>query len=130
MSGELDLAKLLAGMHPEQRPGEYVFCTVPTIPADIDALCVFREREGWTLILSRAEADRLQLAYHVSWAWIEMTIHSSLEAVGFMAAMAQALAAAGVSCNAVSAFYHDHLFVQYEKAELALAALKASSRGL
>jgi hypothetical protein len=114
-------------MQPVLQRGEYVFCTASTIPSGIDALCFFREREGWTLILSRAEADQRQLTYDGTWAWITMTIHSSLQAVGFMAAIARTLADAGISCNAVSAYYHDHLFVQYTKAEQAMIALSAST---
>jgi uncharacterized protein len=128
MAGERDLQKLLSEMRPVQQPGEYVFCTISgNLPAGIDALCLFREREGWTLIVRRDEADWHGLAYEGSWAWIEITIHSSLEAVGFMAALARALADAGISCNAVSAYYHDHVFVQYSKAAQALAALMPST---
>jgi hypothetical protein len=37
--------------------------------------------------------------------------------VGFLAAITASLAEAGISVNAVSAFYHDHLFVPVERAE-------------
>jgi Uncharacterized protein conserved in bacteria len=37
--------------------------------------------------------------------------------VGFLAAVTAPLAEAGISVNAVSAFYHDHLFVSVERAE-------------
>ena len=42
---------------------------------------------------------------------ITLDVHSSLESVGFLAAVSARLAAAGIPCNAVSAFHHDHLFV-------------------
>jgi hypothetical protein len=48
---------------------------------------------------------------------ITLTVHSSLEAVGFLAAVTVPLAEAGISVNAVSAFHHDHLFVPVERAE-------------
>jgi hypothetical protein len=35
-----------------------------------------------------------------------------------------ALAEAGISCNAVSAFYHDHLFVPYDRAREAVTVLR------
>ncbi|RVD48425.1 ACT domain-containing protein, partial [Mesorhizobium sp. M2D.F.Ca.ET.140.01.1.1] len=54
---------------------------------------------------------------------ITLNIHSSLEAVGFLAAITTRLAAAGMSVNPVSAFYHDHLFVPAERAEEAMAIL-------
>ncbi len=52
-----------------------------------------------------------------------MTVHSSLEAVGFLAALTTRLAAAGISVNPVSAFYHDHLFVPENRAEEAVRLL-------
>ena len=56
---------------------------------------------------------------------ITLNIHSSLEAVGFLAAVLPRLATAGISVNAVSAFYHDHLFVPIDRAQEALEILEA-----
>ena len=42
-----------------------------------------------------------------------------------LAAVARALADAGVACNAVAGTYHDHLFVPAERAEEALRVLTA-----
>ncbi|WP_292127622.1 ACT domain-containing protein, partial [Mesorhizobium sp.] len=53
-----------------------------------------------------------------------LDIHSSLDAVGFLAAITTRLAAAGMGVNPVSAFYHDHLFVPAERAEEALGLLR------
>ena len=55
-------------------------------------------------------------------------VHSSLAAVGLTAAVAAALADHGISANVVAAFYHDHIFVPAERAEEALAALRAIQR--
>ena len=54
---------------------------------------------------------------------ISLNVNSSLEAVGFLTAVTEKLAAAGVSVNAVSAFHHDHLFIPAEKADLAISLL-------
>ncbi|HSB56133.1 MAG TPA: ACT domain-containing protein, partial [Gemmatimonadales bacterium] len=54
---------------------------------------------------------------------IVLTVHSDLEAVGFMAEISAALARVGSPCNVVSAVFHDHLFVTEERAEAAMAAL-------
>ena len=59
---------------------------------------------------------------------ITLNIHSSLEAVGFMAIVATTLAAAGVGVNPVAGYFHDHLFVVTEHAETALLELRALAR--
>jgi uncharacterized protein len=49
MSGETDLNKLIASMHPELRDGTYVFVTMPLDGADpvgLGAVMSFREAEG------------------------------------------------------------------------------------
>ena len=60
---------------------------------------------------------------------ITLTVHSSLEAVGFLGAIATQLAAAGISVNPVSAFYHDHLFVPEGRTEEAMQVLGRISAG-
>lgn len=55
-------------------------------------------------------------------------MHSALDAVGLTAAVAHELAGAGVSCNVVAGFHHDHLFVPYEVADRAMALLEGLSR--
>ena len=129
MSGETDLKKLLKSMQPELNAGEYVFCMLDssTQLADMTLLGFFREQEGTTVILPRADADKAGLSYAGTFAWITLTVHSSLEAVGLTAAFSRALTEAGISCNVVAAFYHDHLFVPVADAERALAALRTLS---
>ena len=129
MSGETDLKKLLKSMRPELNAGEYVFCALDssTQLADVAPLGFFREWEGMTVILPRADADKAGLSYAGTFAWITLTVHSSLEAVGLTAAFSRALTEAGISCNVVAAFYHDHIFVPVADAERALAVLRTLS---
>jgi hypothetical protein len=127
MSGITDIFTLLKHMTPQLHAGEYVFCTV-SHPGQIDlqeVIGTFREKEGITLILARETADRLQLPYTYIAAWITLTIHSSLEAVGLTAAFSAALAKAGISCNVIAACYHDHIFVATRDADKAMQALKS-----
>ena len=128
MSGETNLRRLLATMRPVLNPGEYVFCTTTTaaIPAE-QVLGSFREPEGLTLIVAREAADLWGLPYGHVMAWLSLTVHSSLAAVGLTAAVAAALAEANISCNVVAAYYHDHLFVSQNDAEAALNVLRALS---
>lgn len=129
MSGETNLDRLIQTMRPVVQPGAYVFCSVPShqVPSQVDPIGIFQESEGTTLILTQHQADDLALAYDFVAAWITLTVHSSLEAVGLTAAIAQALAAEQISCNVVAAYYHDHIFVNIEDAQRAMAVLTTLS---
>jgi hypothetical protein len=85
---------------------------------------IFHESEGTTLVVTREEAEAAGLAYQFASRLITLTVHSSLESVGFLAAVTAPLAEAGISVNAVSAFYHDHLFVPVDRAEEAMRILR------
>jgi uncharacterized protein len=124
MAGERDLERLLATMEPELQPGRYVFTTVAEVPVDCDAVVLVREAEGTTLVLEQEEADRLGLPYEYVAAMISLRVHSALDAVGLTAAVAAALAEAGMSCNVVAGYYHDHLFVPYERGAEAVELLQ------
>ena len=127
MAGETDLAKLIRDMNPELNPGEYVFCTLEPEagPVNLEPMGWFREREGITVILPKNQADELALPYSFVSRWITLTVHSALESVGLTAAVSQALAQAGISCNIVAAYYHDHLFVPARDAGQALEILQS-----
>src|SRR5437868_13043043 len=109
MSGETNIRSLLKNMTPKLNAGEYVFCSLHSIsslnPEDI--IGTFKEEEGWTVILPKALADKLNYEYSYIASWITLTIHSSLEAVGLTAAFSNALAEESISCNVVAAYYHD-----------------------
>ena len=129
MSGEIDLQKLLKNLQPEHNPGEYVFCQMDSDKkaAALNPLCLFQESEGITVILPKRQADEMGLAYSFVFAWITLTVHSSLEAVGLTAAVSTVLTEAGISCNVVAAYSHDHLFIPIADADRALRALLALS---
>ena len=127
MGGETDLDILLKNMKPELRAGEFVFCTTKGPIKGLSPLCQFIEDEGVTLILRREEAEAAGLPYSYKARMITLHIHSSLEAVGFLAAISARLAAAGMSVNPVSAYYHDHLFIPADKAEEAMKILNQFS---
>ncbi|MEN2401517.1 ACT domain-containing protein [Flavobacterium sp. MC2016-06] len=129
MSGEKDLQQLLKSMKPECNKGDYVFCKVETLEnLNVDEIdMVFKEKEAITLILKKEIAEKLNLEYSIAMAWITLSVHSSLEAVGLTAAFSKALSDHGISCNVVAAFYHDHIFVNKKDAENAMEILNAFS---
>ena len=131
MSGITDLSQLLASMKPELIKEEFVFCTVSGQLSQylvLKPVATFLEAEGLTLVLTKHKADEAGLEYEGFFRQITLMIHSSLEAVGLTAAVSTKLATRGISANVIAAYYHDHIFVSAEKAELALLALKELSK--
>ncbi len=136
MAGITDLQELIGSMSPELQPGEFVFCTVSGKLQDyvhMNLLASFQEHEGLTLVLPCADADNANLEYKGRFRQITLSVHSSLDAVGLTATVAEQLTKCGISANVLAAYYHDHLFVQTDNAERALTALRKlskSARGL
>lgn len=131
MSGETELIKLLQNMKPELNTGEYVYCRADSKKqaAELDPLCFFIEKEGVTMILPKEKAKAMNIPYTTVCAWITLTVHSSLEAVGLTAAVSKVLTEANISCNVVAAFYHDHIFVPIADASRAMDALLSLTKG-
>lgn len=125
MTGETDLKTLLSSCHVIMADDEYVFACVEDrkIPAGLSPVMMFHEQEAMTLIVSRQEAEREGLSFVYPCRMITLAIHSSLEAVGFMAHISRLLADAGISVNPVAGFYHDHLFVPLAQADEAMLQL-------
>jgi len=122
--GLTDLRALLAALDPELDPVPKRFLHASHEKARgrvADALMMFREAEGTTLIVDVEEDDLGN--ERMLWARITLRVQSSLTAVGMMAAVSAALAKRGIPCNPVSAFLHDHLFVPWERRDDALDAL-------
>ncbi len=128
MTGETDLKTLIAQMRPMLDPEPYVFCTFANRTfqdlVEYEAIGLFAETEGTTAILPVERARELGLADAEWFRRITLTVHSSLEAVGLTAAIADALTREGISANVVAAYFHDHVFVPAERAEEAMEALR------
>jgi hypothetical protein len=127
MAAERDLRRMLATLDATRTPGEYVFDVLAegaTAPAD--AIALMREAEGLTVVRPlRAGEPRPDFVA----AWLTLTVHSDLAAVGLTAAFAGALAEDGIPCNVIAGYHHDHLFVPTARADEALAALARLRRG-
>lgn len=123
--GETQLSVLLTTLQPQLHPSVFVFVTLPTatMPPGLAPVCQFQEAEGLTLIVPQSQAERAQLPYQYPSRMITLAVHSSLAAVGMLAAITQALAAEGISTNVVSAYFHDHLFVACDRVQDTLDCL-------
>lgn len=114
-----DLSAMLAGMAPALDMRRWDFVLVEgAVPAD--AFALIREDEGTTAIV-RGEGG--------AFARITLMVHSALDGVGLTAAVSTALAEAGIACNVVAGFHHDHLFVPWARREEALDLLQRLSQG-
>lgn len=82
------------------------------MPAGLEPFATVDEDEGLTLVLARSQADRAGLAYGYLAARVTLQIHSVLAAVGLTAALSTRLAEAGISCNVIAGYHHDHLLVR------------------
>lgn len=124
--GETDLGRLLREIHPVLDGEAWVFCTLPgddAPPPSLGAVVTVREAEGWTAVVPQRHADAAELGYDGIYRRVTLTVHSSLAAVGLLAAVTRALADARIASNAVSGYYHDHLFVPTARAADAMAVL-------
>ena len=123
-SGERDLDVLLRDLDVARRPGTFAYIQVaagtpppPVVAAMID--------EGATTTYV-VDADS-PLAHEATFraAWLTLTVHSALEAVGLTAAMATALAAADIPANVLAGALHDHVLVPEDRADEAIRILRA-----
>ncbi len=109
---------------PELQPGTYVFC-VDDGKSRVAPIATVREKEGLTVVLRREDADQARMPYDLVLAWITLTAQTTLDQVGITAAVSFALAQAGIACNVIAGFHHDHLFVPAHQGNEALAIIRA-----
>jgi len=128
---EKDLSTLLSTLDVKQKDGIWRFETIAAEEASWVELVnlrdtrkiamLFQESEGLTVVTTACETTPPEN----QWAWLELSVYSDLQAVGFLAAVAETLAAVDIPCNAVAAYHHDHIFVPSNRAEDAIAAILA-----
>lgn len=136
--GETNLDHLIRSMEPTLHPDEFVFSTFSDTTNSrfgtdhsellaLNPIMLFKESEGVTLILEHTKALRCGVEFEFPCRMITLNIHSSLDAVGFLARITNALAALDMGVNPVSGFFHDHLFVPTAKADIAMRELRRLS---
>jgi uncharacterized protein len=116
----------VSGLRPSVSPIEFAFATLPPgrpAPLGVEAIGTFHEAEGLTLIAPARQLRSAAVQVSSGFAMITLNVHSSLEAVGLMAATTAALAEAGISANPLAGYFHDHLFVPWGRRHDAIATL-------
>ena len=138
--GETNLANLVKSMSPSLDEETYVFGHIPAesdadfqnvlkLFVGIPVQMLFREDEGWTVITARKVAEEIQMQFTFPCKKITLKVHSSLDAIGFMAAITTKLAELNSGVNPVSGYYHDHLFVPVGKEGEVMEALETMATG-
>ncbi len=125
--GEKNLTTLLRTMQPTLLDGNWSFVTVPNgkpAPAGLNPLMTFREPEGLTMLLDEPDLAKSGLPHAFFCKGISLNANSSLYAIGFLAAISEALAKQAMSINIVSAFNRDYVFVPTARASEAVEVLK------
>jgi hypothetical protein len=126
MSGEADLGRLLAGLSPRLEGEPYGFALLQgPVPETLAWAALVREAGGLTAIAPQGALVAAGIAPGVPWARITLEVHSALQAVGLTAAVSATLATAGIPANMVAGYFHDHLFVPWDRRQDALARLEA-----
>ena len=124
--GETDLAAMLASLSVRRRPGvfTYVAVAVPTQGLLAAAHAMVVEGELTTLVVPTESAHRAGLPVVLEFAWLTLSVQSSLEAVGLTAAVSARLAEQDIACNVLAGYHHDHLLVPSDRADEAIAVLQ------
>lgn len=127
MPGISDLDQNLASLDATPN-GLYVYASLPAVPEGLTPFAVIREDEGVTVIVTEQEARDAGLPLDETYARITLGVHSALDSIGLTATVAQTLASRSISCNVVAGYYHDHLFVQADRATEAAELLDGLTR--
>lgn len=127
MTGARGLDSPLASLEPRLAPGTYVFARVAETPTGMNPVVTVAEEEGLTVVVAKADAEAAGIPCAFEEAWITLNVHSALDVVGLIAAVATRLATRGISCNVVAGYHHDHLFVPFERAQEAPELLRTAT---
>ncbi|MEM7073449.1 MAG: ACT domain-containing protein [Pseudomonadota bacterium] len=131
MSPVRDKDQMIAQMAPKLDGRIWHFCTLSAPGPIADrALAWFEEDEGCSFILPDDVVRQEGFPDGQPMARITLRVQSALDGVGLTAAVAGVLAEAGIPCNMVAAYHHDHAFVPWARRDEAMTLLHAlSDRG-
>jgi hypothetical protein len=123
--GETDLDTMLATLDVQRRPGvfAYIAVEVPTPGLVAAAHALVKEGRLTTIVLPVDAAERAGQSTAVQFAWLTLTVQSSLDAVGLTAAISARLTEVGIPCNVLAGFHHDHLLVPVDRVDDAITAI-------
>lgn len=131
MSGETNLEKILKNLDPYIVKESFIFMTSDAEPAELfktlNPIATFMEDEGLTLVITQHCADKNVIKYDSVFKCISLGIHSSLESYGLISTISNELTKSNISTNVFSGYFHDHIFVESNKANQALKVISSIS---
>lgn len=123
---------MLASLSVTVRPDLYVVVSLgveaPTPALGDGVAAVIEEAEGPTVIATVARAQSEDWPQDFVAAWLTLDVHSALEAIGLTASFSRQLGRAGIPCNVIAGFYHDHILVPHDKSEAAVEVIEALAK--
>ncbi len=127
-SSELDLSVILANLRPQLSNEDYVFislnnCSINRVNR-LDPIATIQEKEGTTLVITEERALSDNLEYDTVFKCITLGVLSSLKSVGLINAISKCLSDNDISCNVISGYFHDHLFIQNDLCKRAMDLLQ------
>lgn len=118
---------MLATLDVVRRDGTYTFVTGDWPELASHAVARIEEAEGTTLVVAVPAAREAGAPVGFEAAWLTLTVHSALEAVGLTAAFSAALGDEAIPCNVLAGYHHDHVLVPADRADDAMEALRRLS---
>lgn len=129
MAGQTNLAAMLETLTVSVRPEQFVVITLPaSIPPPTvghGVAAVIAESEGPTVIATAERASEENWPHDFVASWLTLDVHSALESVGLTATFSRQLGRAGIPCNVIAGFFHDHILVPHEMTDAAVDVIEA-----
>ncbi|QPK81084.1 hypothetical protein G7Y41_08595 [Schaalia sp. ZJ405] len=105
-------------------PGdEYVFAHLDHVPSGIDPFAVIHDDDGYTIVVEKSQAQSIGLDVSKTYAQVILGLDANLDSIGITATIAQLMTARSIVANIITCVHHDHLFVQADRANEAVATL-------
>ena len=124
MSAKKDLQDILKAINPSLVDEFFIFMTskepINNLVNSLNPIAMFIENEGSTLVITKEIADRNSIHYDAVFKCISLGVHSSLESSGLIAIISGELSKQDIPANVFAGYFHDHIFVPYDKSEEAL----------
>ena len=128
-----ELRKIIENSTFEVVGGVYVYAKVKESPKSGEHFAIIKDRDEITVVTEKKNLESLDLIgkNEKNYCLIALNVSVPFYSVGFLAAVSNAIASAGMNILILSTYSKDYILVKYEdksKATVALSKLGLSSR--